>query len=864
MRPTPPSRLPALVAAAVALVLLLPVSASGHAERDASFPDGNGRTPELLTSGPTLLVCKKESPQHFSTLPLGSRARNQRLYQRCMDDGFRHIQAAVDAAEQRNTRILVLPGVYREEPSRRAHERGCDALDGDSNGDEPGTPSLLSYKQQRKCPHVQNLIAIFGDGDGDRECDLPQCGLQIQGTGSKPDDVVIDGQFKTLNGIRADRLDGARFYNFTIQRFEFNALYILETDGFLIDRVVGRWNDEYAFLTFAVDHGRYYRCDGYGNGDSAVYPGSASDINTGKPHSEVKRYAVEIERCRSHHNAAGYSGTAGNSVHVFNSTFDRNSSGIVTDSVYPDHPGLPQDHAFFERNRIYSNNRNYVQYVQDGRCDRKFINRGYEHGIVCPVIPAPIGTGLLIAGGNYNKIEHNDIFDNWRVGTFQFHVPAAVRNEDDPAKQNDTSHNNRYRYNRLGYGTNNSLQPNGVDFWWDDQGEGNCWRGNIAKSGTVTENAQVTPTNIDGELPPCPEGSNWLPNYVKLGQIAPCGTYDRGDPDFRDPPGCDFFDKPPRPNNRGPARAEMTRTGGGTAVAAAAGVSRRAFPRGAGAVVLAPRSDEASALIAAPLAGEVDGPLLLTKRRRLNRTTADEVRRLDAQRAYIVGNTRRRVATMLRNAGVQQVVRINSGNRYANAARIARMMGSTEVYVTRGTGSRNDPSLTHAFSIAGLAAFQERPILLSRQSELPAATASALADVRPVNATLFGDRARLSRDVARAVDRRSVVVDRVGGHGRYRLSRAAANLALQGISNERKVWIASGTSGLDSLAAAAAVGQRDGVLLMVDRQSLSQSYYTRRWLSGHRLELENIVVVGGRKRLSATTADQIRTVTARQ
>ena len=36
----------------------------------------------------------------------------------------------------------------------------------------------------------------------------------------------------------------------------------METDGFVIDSVVGRWNDEYGFLTFADDHGLYHRLRG--------------------------------------------------------------------------------------------------------------------------------------------------------------------------------------------------------------------------------------------------------------------------------------------------------------------------------------------------------------------------------------------------------------------------------------------------------------------------------------------------------------------------------------------------------------------------------------------------------------------------
>src|SRR5690606_35249720 len=128
---------------------------------------------------------------------------------------------------------------------------------------------------------------------------------------------------------RADRTPGIYLRNFTAQRSTFNAVYILETDGFVIDRTVGRWNDEYGFLTFATDHGLYTDCEAYGNGDSGVYPGAASNINKDRGH-EVERYAIEIRRCYSHHNLLGYSGTAGDSVWAHDNVFTQNTAGVAT------------------------------------------------------------------------------------------------------------------------------------------------------------------------------------------------------------------------------------------------------------------------------------------------------------------------------------------------------------------------------------------------------------------------------------------------------------------------------------------------------------------------------------------------------
>lgn len=531
--------------------------AIGHTERQSSFPDGTGEVPTYrpMIAEPNLVVCTPTSLDRIRKIRDPQlRADNLKLVKSCR---FRNVQDAVNAVTERGTTIYMLPGVYKEKPFRTPPKCAEELPQSEGEG-----AAVLSYEQQMKCPQAQNLIGIFGDTnptDDKRECNAAVCDLQIEGTGQRPGDVRItggftkDGQWAKLNGIRGDRADGLYLKNFTIQLFEFNAVYILETDGFVIDEVVGRWNDEYAFLTFAVDHGLYKNCEGYNNGDSALYPGSASNLNSDSTeYSQTKRWSVEIRNCKAHHNAAGYSGTAGNSTYVHDNDFYANQAGVVTDSIYAGHPGLPQNHAWFTDNRIYSNNVNYVEdYVQSGKCDKPPAERGYKpargkprwSGIVCPVIPAPVGAGMVIAGGNWNLLESNYVWDNWRAGYMLIAVPAAIR--DEPDKGFDTSHFNKYTANFMSMTPNAKLDLNGVDFWWDDQGEGNCWQGNkTTKDWTITTN-----TMYPGGLPDCDSGGSApVPNNpYKTGQIAACATYDRDDPEFRDPPGCDFFDTPEEP-----------------------------------------------------------------------------------------------------------------------------------------------------------------------------------------------------------------------------------------------------------------------------------------------------------------------------
>src|SRR5207247_160278 len=124
--------------------------------------------------------------------------------------------------------------------------------------------------------------------------------LQIEGTGATPADVVFDAQFQKVNVIRGDRTNALYLRNLTAQRSTFNAIYIIETDGFVINHVVGRWNTEYGFLSFAADHGLITNCEAYGNGDSGIYPGGTSDINRNRGF-DVPRYAIEVTACVAGH-----------------------------------------------------------------------------------------------------------------------------------------------------------------------------------------------------------------------------------------------------------------------------------------------------------------------------------------------------------------------------------------------------------------------------------------------------------------------------------------------------------------------------------------------------------------------------------
>jgi len=541
-------------------------SAVSHPERLSFFPDHTkGKVPVFRSTGPALVVCKEDSRARIKTLLKGKgpkttklRKRNLRLLKKCR---FRHIQDAVEQAKS-NYRILILPGVYKEEPSRAVPfpEPKCKDMFEPAMGPDPASggnavrqafragstagDKAPSYEYSFTCPRSASLITVAGDDpkDPDKECDQ-KCNLQIEGT-ARRQDVLITSDGLKLNLIFGDRADGIALRNFTVKQSDFNNIYVLETNGFRFSNIVSESAREYGFLSFASDNGLYEDLDASYSGDSGIYPGSG-------PEGHCARYGIEIRRVNSHHNALGFSGTAGNGIWVHDSKFHNNSIGLVEDSFAPGHPGQPQDCLKWEGNEIFSNNENYFTEENQDYC-RETAKEAFKRDPkrVCPVFQVPVGTGFLLAGGNGNIVRDNYFYDNDRRVGYLFAVPASFRGEDDSDKSYDTSHSNQITGNHVGFRKDGTKDPNGGFFWWDGGGQANCWEGN--RFASATDALIDVPDSYPKSLPPCPKGSDTgIPQEPRqFAEIVPCLAWDANDDDFSHPPGCDWFDQPKDPGAR--------------------------------------------------------------------------------------------------------------------------------------------------------------------------------------------------------------------------------------------------------------------------------------------------------------------------
>jgi hypothetical protein len=89
----------------------------------------------------------------------------------------------------------------------------------------------------------------------------------------------------------------------------------------------------------------------------------------------------------------------------------------------------------------------------------------------------------------------------------------------------------------MGKAPNGTRDPNGVDFFWDQEGVRNCWHGNSSQT-----------SNVVGGLPDCPGSDTPVgapPNPATDAQLIPCTAWDP----YKNPRpiACNWFDTPPEP-----------------------------------------------------------------------------------------------------------------------------------------------------------------------------------------------------------------------------------------------------------------------------------------------------------------------------
>ncbi len=280
--------------------------------------------------------------------------------------------------------------------------------------------------------------------------------------------------------------------------------------------------------------------------------------------------------------------------------------------------------------------------------------------------------------------------------------------------------------------------------------------------------------------------------------------------------------------------------------------SKLAYPTGADTVVIATALNWPDALGGSALAGVLDAPILLTYPGALPSTVLDEIRRLGADEAVILGGegaVSLTVETALKNelgtaSGV--VTRIAGGNRYTTADAVATevmdILGAAYDGVALVATGGDFPD---ALAAAPLAAANGWPLFLANPaSGLSAASKAAMSRVESV--LILGGTGAVSVATESYLNTTygDADVDRLAGGNRY---STAVDIASYGVTHAGLSWdrvgIATGENYPDALAGGVLQGKVGSVMLLTPSTTLSLDAAAA--LTTHKGEINTVTFFGG-------------------
>ena len=290
--------------------------------------------------------------------------------------------------------------------------------------------------------------------------------------------------------------------------------------------------------------------------------------------------------------------------------------------------------------------------------------------------------------------------------------------------------------------------------------------------------------------------------------------------------------------------AGVTRIAGINRYLTAVAASRRGFPAGAPAVIVATGENWPDALGGSALAGSAHGPLLLTRKDAMPAEVAAEIRRLGAVKAYVLGSTAS-VSAGVENAltamlGRTNVVRLGGIDRYATARLVAdeaiRLQGTHYTGIAFVTTGLNYPDATAA---SPLAAYLRLPIMLAS----PRASSVYLHPEVDQVVVLGSEAAVPAAIYDYLLDRLGTgQVVRTGGVNRYATAAMVADAGVLAGMQWNGVGLATGENFPDALAAGPMLATNRSVLLLTRPTALPGETQTK--LFARRSSIASMFIFG--------------------
>ena len=200
------------------------------------------------------------------------------------------------------------------------------------------------------------------------------------------------------------------------------------------------------------------------------------------------------------------------------------------------------------------------------------------------------------------------------------------------------------------------------------------------------------------------------------------------------------------------------------------------------------------------------------------------------------------------SGGTTVIQRLSAADRYATAAAISRSQfagGASTAFIATGA------SFPDALAGSPAAAKAHGPILLTATNQLPSATATELARLKPSKIVILGGTGAVSAGVEASLGSHAASVVRWAGTDRFATAAAISSSTFApGVS---VAYVTTGSTFPDALSGGAIAGKNGGPILLVERDALPRVTATELG----RLRPAKIVILGGTGAVSAGVASAL-------
>jgi hypothetical protein len=287
-----------------------------------------------------------------------------------------------------------------------------------------------------------------------------KAGIKLIGNAKDPSKVILEGKglkgAPGQNGVQINNADGVTVNGFEAQHYKANGFFAVNVDGYTFTNLVANTVGVYGVYAFNSTGGTMTDSEAFYNNDSGFYVGQTPPQT--KPKRTILRNLV------SWGNVLGYSGTNSRYVTITKSKFFNNGLGVVP-NVLTSEKFAPADQNVIADNDIFWNNFNFHVKAPF------LIPSASTNGV-----PYPIGTGLLLFGGQNTTVENNRIWGNYLFGAGMINEIVEQNDLGDAALiKNNTFKNNVFGVNALAA---NAPDLDGRDMFYAGDGSGNCFEGN--------------------------------------------------------------------------------------------------------------------------------------------------------------------------------------------------------------------------------------------------------------------------------------------------------------------------------------------------------------------------------------------------